>query len=123
MGEVKDLLKESKNSSKRSSHIVITKKVWIRCLFVITICYRIKKKKALESRAYLRVSREDGKERESDSIDSQRKVIRSYLKKEADICLVREWIDDGVSGIRFDREGFEQMLCAIQAGTDQLCPC
>lgn len=73
-------------------------------------------KKLWKAGAYLRVSREDGKERESDSIDSQRKVIRSYLKKEADICLVREWIDDGVSGIRFDREGFEQMLCAIRQG-------
>lgn len=88
------------------------------------ICYRIKRKKSSgRQERHLRVSREDGKERESDSIDSQRKVIRSYLKKETDICLVREWIDDGVSGIRFDREGFEQMLCAIQAGTDQLCPC
>ena len=73
-------------------------------------------KKLWKAGAYLRVSREDGKERESDSIDSQRKVIRSYLKKETDICLVREWIDDGVSGIRFDREGFEQMLCAIRQG-------
>lgn len=69
-------MKESKNSSKRSSHIVITKKVWIR----MPVCYNDllqnkEEKKLWRAGAYLRVSREDGKERESDSIDSQRKVI------------------------------------------------
>lgn len=64
--------------------------------------------------AYLRVSREDNKERESDSIAGQRKIIRSYLQKEKNMELTAEWIDDGVSGIHFDRNGFAQMLCAVR---------
>ena len=62
---------------------------------------------------YIRLSREDGDKQESESIGNQRKILQRYVK-ENNLCLVKEYVDDGVSGTTFDRPGFNEMLQDIE---------
>ena len=62
---------------------------------------------------YIRLSREDGDKQESESISNQRNILQRYVK-ENDLCFVKEYIDDGVSGTTFDRAGFNEMLQDIE---------
>lgn len=65
---------------------------------------------------YLRLSYTDDKENESDSIANQKKLIEDYVKGQPDIELVSEKIDDGYSGVLFDRPAFQEMMQDIMAG-------
>ena len=62
---------------------------------------------------YLRLSREDEKNGESNSIVNQRAMLQDYAKKNG-FRNVRSFIDDGVSGATFNREGFRSMLEMIE---------
>ncbi len=48
---------------------------------------------------YVRLSYTDDKEKESDSIINQSRLIDDFVKDKADIEIVSEKIDDGYSGI------------------------
>ena len=63
---------------------------------------------------YLRLSRDDGSI-ESESISSQRMLLMQYADAH-DIIVSAEFIDDGISGSRWDRDGFQQMLQAVEDG-------
>lgn len=65
---------------------------------------------------YLRLSRDDGDTMESNSIGNQRELIRTYAEKE-EITILKEFVDDGVSGATFKRAAFERMLKALEDGT------
>lgn len=60
--------------------------------------------------AYLRLSREDGDKTESNSIISQKEMIRDFVSKHDDMVIVREYADDGFSGVNFERPNFKQMM-------------
>ena len=53
---------------------------------------------------------------ESDSITNQKKLIADFLKGHPEIELVSERIDDGYSGILFDRPAFQEMMDDIRSG-------
>lgn len=59
---------------------------------------------------YTRLSREDGDKTESNSITSQKEMIRDYVLKHKEMVIVREYADDGFSGVNFDRPGFKEMM-------------
>ncbi len=64
---------------------------------------------------YLRLSRDDGTEGESGSITNQRFFLRQFASEHLlEIC--GEYSDDGLSGMRWDRPGFQSMLRAAEAG-------
>lgn len=65
---------------------------------------------------YLRLSYTENHENESDSIANQKKLIEDYLKGHPDIELVSEKVDDGYSGILFDRPAFQEMMQDIMDG-------
>lgn len=65
---------------------------------------------------YIRLSREDGDKQESESISNQRNILQRYIK-ENNLNLIREYVDDGVSGTTFDRPGFCEMLQDIENQT------
>ena len=65
---------------------------------------------------YSRLSREDGDKLESDSIVSQRDLIKEYLTNKPDIQLVSERIDDGYSGVTLDRPALDAMLEDVRTG-------
>ena len=64
---------------------------------------------------YLRLSREDEGGRESQSIETQRMLLARFLD-------ARGWkaeetyVDDGWSGVRFDRPAFQRMLRDVESG-------
>ena len=62
---------------------------------------------------YIRLSREDGDKQESESIGNQRKILQRYIK-ENNLTLIKEYIDDGVSGTTFNRPGFNELLQDIE---------
>ncbi|MDD4844027.1 MAG: recombinase family protein, partial [Anaerotignum sp.] len=74
------------------------------------------KPKVYQAAIYLRLSREDGDKFESNSIKNQRDFINFYLKNKTDITVVSEKIDDGYSGVTFDRPGLKELLEEIKNG-------
>lgn len=69
-----------------------------------------------QAAAYLRLSYTENHEYESDSIANQKKLIEDYLKGHPDIELISEKVDDGYSGILFDRPAFQEMMQDIMEG-------
>lgn len=65
---------------------------------------------------YLRLSKEDGDKEVSDSIANQQGLILDFVESMPDICIHKIRIDDGYSGIDFNRPAFVEMLEAIKAG-------
>lgn len=70
---------------------------------------------------YIRLSYADNKKGgtksgESDSVENQRKQLDSFIASQPDIEVVLEKVDDGVSGIVFDRPAFKEMMTEIEAG-------
>ena len=65
---------------------------------------------------YLRLSYSMDRENESDSITNQKKLIEDFLKGHPEIELVSEHVDDGYSGILFDRPQFQAMMQDIREG-------
>jgi len=59
---------------------------------------------------YLRLSADDGDKNESNSISTQRDMIKYFLSEHKDIKLTKEYVDDGYTGTDFDRPGFQEML-------------
>ena len=70
---------------------------------------------------YLRISDADEKSGESDSIANQRRIIDEYLKKHPEIEIVDEKIDDGKSGIFFDRPALMEMRRSFEEGKANCC--
>jgi DNA invertase Pin-like site-specific DNA recombinase len=65
---------------------------------------------------YIRLSYTDDKDNESDSVQNQRKLLDGFIETRSDIEAVSERVDDGVSGIIFDRPAFKEMMADIEAG-------
>ncbi|MBR6654122.1 MAG: recombinase family protein [Oscillospiraceae bacterium] len=65
---------------------------------------------------YIRLSREDGDKAESNSITSQREILKEYLKLHPDIEIYDFYVDDGWSGTNFDRPDFKRMMEDIYSG-------
>lgn len=65
---------------------------------------------------YIRLSYTDDKSNESDSVGNQRKLIENFIAHNPDIEVVAEKIDDGYSGILFDRPAFKEMMQDITDG-------
>ena len=62
---------------------------------------------------YIRLSREDGDNRESESITNQRKIITEYIEKN-NLILIDEYVDDGYTGTNFNRPAFQRMITDIE---------
>ncbi len=64
---------------------------------------------------YCRLSQEDLQAGESGSIQNQRMILQKYAE-EHHFPNTRFFIDDGVSGVSFEREGLQSMLREVEAG-------
>ena len=95
----------------------------------------MKAKEFYNTAMYLRLSRDDedidgnksetpsgctsmpcGRKVESNSISSQRDMIRSFIRKQDDMEIYDIYVDDGFSGANFDRPEFKRMMKDIEAG-------
>lgn len=64
---------------------------------------------------YCRLSQEDANEGDSNSITNQKDILLRYAKEHR-FPNPTFFVDDGYSGINYDRPGFQQMLSEIEAG-------
>ena len=60
--------------------------------------------------AYTRLSKDDGDKSESESISSQKEIIRAYIKDRQDMVIVKEYVDDGYSGVNLERPSVKEMM-------------
>lgn len=65
---------------------------------------------------YIRLSREDGDSIESDSITNQRKLLTSFVDKNFELNDYEFYVDENVTGTKFDREQFNRLLKDIEKG-------
>ncbi|GHU95694.1 hypothetical protein FACS1894208_08950 [Clostridia bacterium] len=72
---------------------------------------------------YIRLSNSDNKPGESDSVTNQRKIIDTFIASQPDIEVVSEWVDDGISGLLFDRPAFKLMMDSIKSGEINVVVC
>lgn len=64
---------------------------------------------------YVRLSVEDGNGR-SNSIENQQLMLNDYIADKPEFQLVDTYIDNGLSGMTFDRPDFQRMLADIERG-------
>ena len=64
---------------------------------------------------YCRLSQEDLQAGESESIQNQEVILQRYAD-EHHFLNTRFFVDDGFSGVSFDREGLQAMLQEVEAG-------
>ncbi len=64
---------------------------------------------------YCRLSRDDGVEGESNSIQNQKKMLKQHAKEQG-LDNTRFYVDDGYTGTNFDRPGFQKMIEDIELG-------
>ena len=65
---------------------------------------------------YIRLSYTEDKTVESDSVGNQRRMIDDFIAKHPEIEAVAEKIDDGYSGVLFDRPAFTEMIEMVKRG-------
>ena len=71
---------------------------------------------------YLRLSRDDERQGESLSIENQRRVLTNYVKEQG-WTIYDEYVDDGISGVTFNRPGVEKLLDDAKDGKINLILC
>ncbi len=62
---------------------------------------------------YIRLSREDGDDMESESVSNQRSLLLGYLKANH-LNYIDEYVDDGYSGGNFNRPSFQRLIRDIE---------
>lgn len=72
--------------------------------------------KTYRTAAYARLSVEDSKNQECDTIENQLSLVRNYIEEKPYLIQTEEYIDNGVSGTRFDRPEFMRMVADMRAG-------
>lgn len=65
---------------------------------------------------YIRLSRDDGDDRESESVENQRDIINRFIEENEDLDFFDEYVDDGYTGTNFDRPSFKRLLNDIENG-------
>lgn len=76
----------------------------------------MEKTRIYKTAIYLRLSKDDGDNKESQSISNQRKSIYDFIKNysEDKFIVIDEYVDDGYSGTNFDRPDFQRLLKDIE---------
>lgn len=83
-------------------------------LFVLPNHTDIKKK--YRAALYIRLSKEDGDKAESNSVTNQRELMYRFLEDKDDIQVCEEKVDDGYSGVGFERPALTSMLEDVKQG-------
>ena len=73
---------------------------------------------------YCRLSRDDGGDTESNSIQTQRSMLQRYAREQAFVVQDENiYIDDGLSGTTFERPAFKRMVADIEEGKVNIVLC
>ena len=60
--------------------------------------------------AYIRLSKEDGDNLESNSITNQKDIIKEFVNNCPDMNIIDYYIDDGYSGTNFNRPAIKRLM-------------
>lgn len=71
---------------------------------------------------YMRLSKDDERAGESLSIENQRAILTEYVSQQG-WTVYNEYVDDGISGVTFERPGLQHMLDDAKAGRINLIIC
>ncbi|MCD7880154.1 MAG: recombinase family protein [Clostridiales bacterium] len=74
-----------------------------------------KKRQQTITALYERLSHDDDLQGESNSISNQKRVLEDYARQQG-FTNIRHYTDDGISGTRFDRPGFQAMMEDVEDG-------
>lgn len=66
--------------------------------------------------AYVRLSVLDGHRENSDSIENQEALLRTYIENDPSLSLYCVYSDNGETGVNFERDDFERLLDDIRMG-------
>ena len=69
----------------------------------------------IRTAAYIRLSVEDNNHR-GDSLENQQLIIQDYLADKPEFQVIETYIDNGLSGLNYNRPAFQRMLEEIEAG-------
>ena len=72
--------------------------------------------KLYRTAVYARLSVEDSKNPDCGTIENQLSLVRNYVESKPYLRQTAEYIDNGVSGTRFDRPEFMRMVADMRAG-------
>ena len=64
---------------------------------------------------YERLSHDDELQGESNSISNQKRLLEDYARSNG-MAVFQHFTDDGISGTRFDRPGFQSMIAEVREG-------
>ena len=59
---------------------------------------------------YIRLSKEDNDKSENNSISTQKKILYQYINNKEEFSLYKIYVDDGYSGLNFNRPSFQNLL-------------
>ena len=76
---------------------------------------KLKDNKIYNTALYCRLSLDDGSVGESGSIKTQKIILEEYAKIHG-FKIYDVYVDDGYSGLNFNRPGFQRMIQDIQGG-------
>ena len=69
----------------------------------------------IRTAVYVRLSVEDNGNR-GNSLENQQLIIQDYLADKPEFQVIETYIDNGLSGLNYNRPAFQQMLQEIEAG-------
>lgn len=72
--------------------------------------------KLYKTAIYARLSIEDCRDRESDSIENQVYLIKQFVSQNPQLKVMSEYIDNGETGTNFDRPAFKRLMDDIRSG-------
>lgn len=75
-----------------------------------------KKTAMLLAGVYTRLSIEDEDDEEQNSIGNQKKIALDYLKDKDDIAVTEYYVDNGYTGMNFNRPDFQRMMNDLRSG-------
>ena len=75
-----------------------------------------KKSAVLLAGIYTRLSIEDEDDEEQNSIGNQKKIVLDYLKDKTDVVAAEYYVDNGYTGMNFNRPDFQRMLNDLRTG-------
>lgn len=72
--------------------------------------------KVWKTAVYVRLSREDERKVESDTVENQRALLEDYVAGDPSLELAGVYVDRHVTGTKFDRPEFNRMVADMRAG-------
>lgn len=72
--------------------------------------------KGYRTAIYVRLSREDERKIEGESVENQLEFLKDFVRKDPSLVLTDDYVDRHVTGTKFDRPEFNRMIADVRSG-------